>query len=139
MLGAGGTARAALFAARQLGLALFVWNRTGAKAEALAAEVGATAVPSLADSAALMKSAGCSLDLILCTVPPAAKLTVPEALLQSKPVVLDAAYLPRTTALTAQAEAAGCPSVRGIQMLIAQGIAQSALWTGKQPPSGKIT
>jgi len=115
-----------------------VWNRTAAKAVALADQTQSVAVEKLGDVLALLAAASCTLDVILCTVPPAARLLVPSELLGSAPVVLDAAYLPRTTSLSAQALAAGCPVVRGIEMLVAQGVAQSALWTGKQPPLEKI-
>src|SRR4051794_28497085 len=44
VLGAGGSARAAVWALREAGAGVLIYNRTVAKAEAVAAELGATAV-----------------------------------------------------------------------------------------------
>ena len=94
-------------------------------------------------------------------------MEVPEPLLDTRPVVLDANYRPRTTLLLAQvgctlrcngrnaatqllalqwrpsflppqAKSHGCPIVEGIEMLIAQGLAQSTLWTGRVPPGRRV-
>ena len=54
--------------------------------------------------------------------------------MKSKPIVVDAAYRPRDTALIRQAEAASCKTFVGVQMLIEQGIVQFELWTGLSAP-----
>jgi shikimate 5-dehydrogenase len=46
VVGAGGTARAAAFAARELGLGVFIWNRSRDKASKLAADFKGTHIPS---------------------------------------------------------------------------------------------
>ena len=51
VLGAGGSARAAVWALADAGAAVSVWNRTAAKAQALAAELGAAAISTEAASA----------------------------------------------------------------------------------------
>jgi hypothetical protein len=56
-----------------------------------------------------------------------------------RPVVLDAAYLPAETLLLAQAQAAGCPCVRGVDMLIRQGLAQARLFTQRRPAEQIVT
>lgn len=57
----------------------------------------------------------------------------------TRPVVLDAAYLPKNTALLTQARAAGCPVVRGVEMLISQGIAQQQIFTNQHPAADVIS
>ena len=59
--------------------------------------------------------------------------------LHPRPVVLDAAYLPKETALLKQASSAGCHVIPGVEMLIAQGIAQQHIFTNQHPASGVIT
>ncbi len=45
VLGAGGSARACIWALRQAGAEVAIWNRTGSKAQSLAEELGADAEP----------------------------------------------------------------------------------------------
>jgi hypothetical protein len=51
---------------------------------------------------------------------------------------MDVAYRPRDTALLRQASAAGCATIEGIEMLVAQGAAAFALWTGRASHSGHL-
>ena len=51
-------------------------------------------------------------------------------------IVFDLIYAPRETALLAQAREAGCWTIGGIEMLIAQAERQFELWTGARPPAG---
>ena len=53
--------------------------------------------------------------------------------------MLDAAYLPKDTALLTQARAAGCTVICGVEMLIAQGIAQQHIFTNQHPASDVIS
>jgi pentafunctional AROM polypeptide len=134
VVGAGGTARAALFALQQMGITgqrLLIHNRTAEKAEGLAKEFGCRAVTSL-DAAALGKASG-KVAVLISTVPGSAGFTAPAELLAQSPapVVFDVSYLPKEgTALCQQALKQGCTLVRGIDMLIAQGKEQSHRWTG---------
>ena len=142
--GAGGTALAAAYAAQRLGLRPVFWNRTQAKAEALAARFGGAAVPSLDDEAAVaaaLAGAGageCSsgsgaapaFAIVLSTLPPAAAFVPPAWVLASSPVVLDAVYTGETPLLRAAA-AAGCACVTGAEMLVAQGLPAFAAWVGR--------
>eukprot|EP00667_Euglena_gracilis_P019835 EG_transcript_21328 len=133
VLGAGGTARAAMYVLQQLGLTrYYIHNRTHDKAVQLAAEFGGTAVSSL-------EGLGADLDVVIGTVPAAAQAPYPAALFANKPVVMDLAYRPRKTVLLQQAAAAGCETVEGIDLLIEQGLFQSQLWTGCLPPRDVVT
>ena len=51
-------------------------------------------------------------------------------------VVFDLVYAPAETELLEQARAAGCETIGGIEMLIAQAERQFELWTGQRPPTG---
>ncbi|KAA0151314.1 hypothetical protein FNF31_06850 [Cafeteria roenbergensis] len=131
VIGAGGTARAAVFALRALGLRVQLWNRTADRARAVAEAAGASPLASLQDCAV-------PLACVVSTVPAAAKVELPPSLLASLPAVVEAAYIPRDTALTSQAAAAGCEVVYGLDMLAAQGAAQQRLWTGRQPAEARM-
>jgi len=122
VVGAGGTARAACFAAKQLGLSLVVWNRTRAHARELAEAFGGTA---LVDLDAVPPG---SIVAVVGTVPASAGVSVPSSVLAGKPVVLDAAYRPRETTLLRDAKAHGCTAIEGVHMLIEQGFEQMRIW-----------
>lgn len=79
VLGGGGTARAACYALRHLGFEeIFVYNRTLAKAEALARDFGAKAV------AALDGGAPAVVDAVVGTIPAAAAVIVPKHVLSDR-------------------------------------------------------
>ena len=112
VLGAGGTARAACHALRQLGAAqLYVFNRTREKAEALGAAFDA--VPLSGDLDAAVGGLP-QLHLLVSCIPGSAGVAPSDALLRRhSPVVLDAAYRPRDTPLLAAARRAGCTAFEG--------------------------
>ncbi|HJR60405.1 MAG TPA: hypothetical protein VJ813_13420, partial [Vicinamibacterales bacterium] len=51
-------------------------------------------------------------------------------------IVFDLVYSPEETPLIAQARAAGCWTIGGIEMLIGQAERQFEMWTGAAPPPG---
>ena len=51
-------------------------------------------------------------------------------------IVFDLVYSPAETSLIAQARDAGCWTIGGIEMLIAQAEKQFETWTGAAPPPG---
>ncbi len=51
-------------------------------------------------------------------------------------IVFDLVYAPADTELLRHARAAGCQTIGGIEMLIAQAERQFELWTGQRPPAG---
>ena len=124
VIGAGGAARAACYALRHMNLRLVVHNpRTHSKAVRLAADFSGTAC------ASLVPEQLAQFDVVVSTVPGNVEFVLPDYLLQSKPVVMDAAYKPAKTDLLLQAAAADCPVIYGVEMLIEQGMAQFQLWT----------
>jgi shikimate dehydrogenase len=131
VLGAGGSARAAIWALRGAGAQVSVWNRTPERARALAAELGARAV----------------------TVPPRARIVVnctsvglsdPDATFKALPLhadeldagtcVVDMVYRVGGTKLLGEARSRGAGVVDGLEILVAQGALSFERWTGTTAP-----
>eukprot|EP01063_Lacrimia_lanifica_P012514 TRINITY_DN19177_c0_g1_i1.p1 TRINITY_DN19177_c0_g1~~TRINITY_DN19177_c0_g1_i1.p1 ORF type:complete len:1486 (+),score=579.95 TRINITY_DN19177_c0_g1_i1:68-4525(+) len=131
-IGAGGSARAACYALKALGVQqLYVWNRTAAKAEALAAEFGGTAAVDLSGVAA---------DIVISNIPGNTQdASLPAFPLAASAVVIEMAFAPRKTRLLAQAEAAGATCVEGVAVLIEQALHQFKHWTGLNAPRAAIS
>ena len=51
-------------------------------------------------------------------------------------IVFDLVYAPQVTPLLGAAEQAGCLTIGGLEMLVAQAERQFELWTGQRPPQG---
>jgi shikimate dehydrogenase len=109
VLGAGGAARAAVAALIAAGADVAVLNRTRARAEVLAADLGAT-VAGLAvlETAVLVVNA--------LSVPPTIDLSV----LPDDAVIMDMTYRPLLTPFLVAARARGLTTVDGLAMLIGQ-------------------
>ncbi|KAL9185549.1 hypothetical protein ACHAXT_003326 [Thalassiosira profunda] len=147
ILGGGGTARAAAYAANKLGLERIYFNRTPEKARDLAKEFGGVVASSLESDPDSQDSLGAilsenegSVAVVISTLPAAAEFQLPEWMLDgtsgSLPVVFDVNYKPYNTALLLQATDRGCDVVRGSEMLWEQGVGQFELWTGRTAPYG---
>jgi shikimate dehydrogenase len=154
VLGAGGSARAAVWALRTAGAdEVLVWNRTAERARALARELGARAVPRPEPADLLVNCAAAELDAPLAgtavgaaagadgPVQPSAKAAA--ALNQlgltfdqvgEYPYVVDLAYRAGPTALLSAARAHGARAVDGLEVLVAQGARSLELWTGREAP-----
>jgi len=130
ILGAGGTARAAAYAAEKLGLERLYHNRTPEKAADLAETFGGKLITSLEESDLSEEN----IQVVISTLPAAAEFQLPEWMLPLKPVVFDVNYKPFYTKLLEQAEKAGCTMVRGSEMLWEQGVGQFELWTERTAP-----
>jgi shikimate dehydrogenase len=135
VLGAGGTARAALGAAARIGAAqvTVVARRPAAAAlDPVAATLGVplTYRPWLAAPAALATA-----DLVVSTVPAGvADPLAPVVRWRDGAVLLDALYHPWPTPLAEAAAAAGCRVVSGLDLLLAQAAGQFTLYTGVAAP-----
>jgi shikimate dehydrogenase/3-dehydroquinate dehydratase type I len=152
ILGGGGTARAAAYAASKLGLQRVYFNRTPSKAEELVEAFGGTVVTSLdkevsqaGDGAksigdVLSVSEGSSVKVVISTLPAAAEFVLPDWFVaqddKNKPIIFDVNYKPFYTELLKQAETGGCQVVRGSEMLWEQGVGQFELWTQRTAPYG---
>jgi shikimate dehydrogenase len=129
ILGAGGTARAALIAAAQLGAEhVTVVARTPSRAEplrALSAEVG-VAVDITPWSMPLPDA-----DFAVSTVVSGAADSIAQAVAASAPLVADVIYDPWPTVLASTAQQAGCTVISGRDLLVGQALLQIELMTGR--------
>jgi len=132
ILGAGGSARAVAVALASSGAEVTVHARNLAKAEEVTALVGATA-------AAWPPQPG-SWDLLVnCTsigmFPHVDESPLPVSALTGG-CVYDLVYNPPVTRLLHEAEMAGCLTIGGLDMLVAQAHEQFHWWTGTRPAAG---
>ncbi len=134
VLGAGGSARAALYALRGAGADVQVWNRTHGRARQLVAELGGRAVrrPEAADL------------LVNCT---SVGLRDPTTTFKDLPLGVDALREFATvvdlvysdtgdTVLISAAREAGSATVDGLEVLVRQGALSLQAWTGRSAPVG---
>lgn len=132
VLGAGGTARAVTFGLLRAGATVTVLNRNEARADALAADLGARAGGGLA------ALGGLAHDVLVNTTPVGLRedaSPVEAAHLRAGTRVLDAVYDPAETRLLREARAAGAVPIGGKWMLVEQAVEQIRLWTGQTAES----
>jgi 3-dehydroquinate dehydratase/shikimate dehydrogenase len=142
VLGAGGAARAVVAGFARYGARVVVYNRTEEKARQLAeAFNGQTGQVVTAPLHKLCDS--CCQIYINCTpigmhpdtdASPLAETDRPVRGWREGPVVFDTIYNPQRTRFLAEAEAAGCQTVSGVEMFIRQAAAQFELWTDQPAP-----
>ncbi|GAN06607.1 pentafunctional AroM protein [Mucor ambiguus] len=137
VIGAGGTARAALYTLQKMGIKkIYLWNRTISKAHDLQKAFEGSIDVQVVDS---LESSKIEPGVIISTVPADSGIELPEHVYGGiKGIICDMAYKPRRTKLLLQAERKGWSCVEGIEVLISQGIAQFEIWTGKRAPVDKI-
>lgn len=144
VLGAGGSARAVAFGLADAGAAsVRILNRTGAKADELAATIGAR-FPQCRVAGGLLpgdvNAAAAAVDLVVNTTslgmtPNVDSSPWPDGLaFHAGQTVYDLVYNPPQTRLLAAAARDGATAVNGLGMLIWQGALAFELWTGIMPP-----
>lgn len=135
IVGAGGAARAVAFALAQAGASVFICARRQKKAQAIARAVGGT----LVEWSRLHRE---FFDAIVNATPvgmhPFANQSPLEARDLNCRLVFDTIYRPRITKLMQLAERRGIETVSGVEMFVAQGVAQWELWTGKRAPVARM-
>jgi shikimate dehydrogenase len=131
VLGAGGSARAAVWALREAGADVAVWSRTPERALALAGELQARAVGAPEPSDVLVNCTPVGLHEEPDEL---AQLALTRERIGEYPLVVDLAYRDAATALVDAARAAGARAVDGIDVLVAQGALSFRLWTGRDAP-----
>jgi shikimate dehydrogenase len=141
VLGAGGSARAVVWALREAGASeVSVWNRTPERAEALARDLGAraVAVPGAADLLVNCTSvglqAGVGVERSATHAYGLNQLGLTFDQLGEYSYVADLVYRPGSTPLLAAARAHGAGTVDGLDVLVAQGALSFELWTGRAAP-----
>jgi shikimate dehydrogenase len=127
VLGAGGSARAAVWALLDAGAAeVRVWNRTAQRARELCAAFGATAAQAASAADVLVNCTAVGLD----GSDPFDRLPLGPADLGSYGCVVDLVYTATGTALVREAREQGVPVVDGLQLLIGQGALSFEIFTG---------
>jgi shikimate dehydrogenase len=139
LLGAGGAARAAgLRLAREGLAALYIVNRTQARAAELASEMA----KSCPGARIVLGYPSASVDLVVNATSLGLKaedpLPIDPAWLQARRprFVYDMIYRPMETGLLRAARSAGCRAANGAGMLLHQGTRALELWTGRPAPVG---
>jgi len=127
VLGAGGAARAAVYALRHLGLSVAIANRTRERAERVARELGCTVAAEDEPYDVLLNATSLGMQPHPDTTPLAAAALLPGAL------VFDLVYRPLETRLLREARAHGCRTQDGLAMLVHQAVEQVRLWSGRAP------
>ncbi len=133
VLGAGGAARAIVAGLTNCGARVTIFNRTLAKAEALAKEFG-THVGTWNH-----RPGPDARVIINCTSvgmwPQTDHTPLPVQKLREDAIVLDTIANPTETLLLREAQNLGCKTIDGLTMFINQAAAQFKLWTGKDAPA----
>ena len=136
VVGAGGAARAAIYALRSLGSSVCVVNRTSEKAKAIAREFGCVWAPLAAESVPVIRRHG---NLIVQTTSVGMHpSTEADPLLfyefTGNEIVYDVVYTPPETPLLRRAKELGCRTLNGERMLLEQAYLQFKLFTGHDYP-----
>jgi len=132
VLGAGGAARAIVWALLREGVEVEVWNRTELRSQHLCEELGGSAVGAPDQTA---------YELIVNTTAvglagedPFAELPLAAEGFAASQTVVDMVYGAEPTALLRAAAAAGATTVDGIEILVQQGALSLETWTGRPAP-----
>ncbi len=143
LLGAGGAARAILYALLQRPEVeeIVLLNRTVEKAEALAGDLDpgrARVRVGGMDDAASLRQAGLLINSTSVGMHPdedASPVGDAEACLHDGMLVLDIVYKPLETVLMRQARGCGARALNGLGMLVFQGARSFEIWTGEAAPT----
>jgi 3-dehydroquinate dehydratase/shikimate dehydrogenase len=126
ILGAGGAARAVAVGLASAGASVAVYARNSRRSETVARLVGG--------QAGVMPPPAGSWDLLVNATPLGTFPQIHETPFEQGSfdgrLVYDLVYNPLRTRLLSEAAAAGCGTIGGLEMLIAQAEEQSALWVG---------
>lgn len=133
ILGGGGTARAALGAAADLGAEVTLYVRRPEAGEDLRPVAHALGVPMTVETWGRAADAAAS-DVVVSTVPKGGADALAVGAWTAPTVVFDVVYDPWPTPLAEAARRAGCPIVSGLDLLLAQGVRQFELFTGVPAP-----
>ncbi|MDQ3631319.1 MAG: shikimate dehydrogenase [Actinomycetota bacterium] len=132
VLGAGGSARAAVYALRAGGADVQVWNRTAERARALVAGLGGRAVERLEPAELLINCTAAGLQDQAATFK---HLPLKADDMGMFAIVVDLVYSgANDTALVTAAKDRGSATVDGLEVLVHQGALSFEAWTGSAPP-----
>jgi shikimate dehydrogenase len=133
VLGAGGAARAVVWALQQAGASeVAVWNRTPERAKALADDLKASAIPRPATCDLLVNATSVGLAPRLDEAETLAALQLDQ--LPPPQIVVDLVYGEKPTPLIGWAKRGGSRTVDGLEVLVRQGALSFERWTGVEAP-----
>jgi shikimate dehydrogenase len=132
VLGAGGAARAVVWALVRESAEVDVWNRTALRAEHLCKELGGRPVEALdlRNYELVVNSTSVGLH----GENPFAELPFEPGHLEDRHTVVDLVYGPGSSQLLTVALAVGAPIVDGLEILVRQGALSLEIWTGRSAP-----
>ena len=146
VLGAGGSARAAVWALAREGATVEIWNRTPERADELTRDLSralgnAGDLPLLSAVSAAQAGASAYELVLNCTAvgleggeDPFALLPIDRRRIGKGLTVVDFVYGDAETALARASRDGGARVVDGIELLVRQGAESLRIWTGKNPP-----
>ena len=145
VLGAGGSARAAVWALAGEGVSVSVWNRTGSRADDLVRELAAAGMDTPAEGRLAPVSgdqARTSIyELIVnCTAigmrdeDPFEHLPLDPERFDADVIVVDLVYAGSESRLVAEARKRSAQAIDGLEILVRQGAESLRIWTGMEPP-----
>jgi shikimate dehydrogenase len=142
VIGAGGSARATVYALAKAGAEVTVANRTESRAvelaEQLSAVLGEAGLKAVGLDSWDARTAVREADLLVnCTPvgmhPRADAQPIPSEWLHEGLFVYDQIYNPLETRLVKAAKAVGARAANGVKMLVFQGAISFEIWTGREP------
>lgn len=131
IIGAGGAARAAVWALQKLNVVTTVFARDLNKAQPLAETFGVNCEP-------LASASFANYDLVINTTPLGSGAYIEQSPVTAEQLngvccAYDLIYNPADTRFLQEARKAGCHTIGGLDMLVAQAKIQFELWTGRRP------
>lgn len=145
VLGAGGAARACVYALKQQGAEVTVFVRDSEKAKPFTKEfeIALAELPKMKDQN--IKTNFSNFDILVNSTPLGMKgkgdgetPAIAEQL-KGLHLVYDLVYIPFQTLLMTEADKAEIPKIGGLAMLIAQAIEQQRIWTGLEAPMKEMS
>jgi shikimate dehydrogenase len=131
VLGAGGAARAAVWALVQAGAEVEVWNRSPARAAALADQLGARQTVDPGHAEIVVNATSLGLDP---NIDPFKAFPLKADTFEAGSCVIDMVYGLDETRFLQAARSQGARVIDGLEMLLAQGVASFERWTGMMAP-----
>jgi shikimate dehydrogenase len=147
VMGAGGSARAAVWALAEQGALVSIWNRTPERADELVRDLAKAGLGTVAEgrlravTGEQARASGYGL-IVNCTTigmedeDPFELLPLAPDRLAAGVVVVDLVYAGSESRLVREARERGATAVEGLEVLVRQGAESLRIWTGLEPPIG---